>query len=130
MGIHEAIFTRLQAVSGVTDLVSTRVYRDRAPEPPTAPFIVFEIDDDEENAHAMGVDASVRRAYARFYCLATTGDAASALAVALIAALRRYSGTSSSVVVDDCYLRGDRQADEEDVKLRGRLVEFELCYQA
>lgn len=129
MGIHEALYARLKAVSGVTDLVGDRIYPDQAPEPPTAPFIVFEIDDDTAPAHAMSTDASLRRAFTRLYCFAVTGDAARALATAVIAALRRYAGTSASVVVDDCYLQGDRPADDDAVKLRGRLVTFEVCYQ-
>lgn len=129
MGIHEALFARLSAVSGVTDLVSTRIYRDHTPQPPAAPHIVFEIDDDEESAHAMGSDATVRRAYARFYCMATTADGAGVVAAQVIAALRRYSGTSSSVVIDDCFMRGDRPVTDDDLKLFGRLVEFEICYQ-
>ena len=74
MGIHEAIYTRLAAVTAVTDLVSTRIYPDQSPQKPTAPFIVFEIDDDDDAAHAMGSDASIRRADLRLYCFATTGD--------------------------------------------------------
>lgn len=130
MGIHEAVFSRLSAVTALTALVVLRIYPNIAPQPPVSPYVVFELDDDEEAAHAMGADASIRRAYARFYCFATTGDGAKAVAAALIAGLRRYTGTSASVVIDDCYMRGDRPTVDDEVKLFGRLVEFEIVYQA
>ncbi len=129
MGLHEALYTRLGAVSAYTALVGTRTYAERLPQQPTAPYVRVEIDDDEQAAHAMGSDTSLRRAYVRFYCFAATGDGARAVSAALIAALRRYTGTSASVVIDDCYIRGDRPIEDDDAKLLGRLVEFEICYQ-
>jgi hypothetical protein len=129
MGLHAALYARLGAVSAYTDLVATRTYAERTPQKPTTPYVLFEVDDDTDPAHAMGMDTSLRRAWVRFYCLDTTGDAARLVSAALIAALRRYTGTSAGVVIDDCYIRGDRSIVDDDTKLLGRLVEFEICYQ-
>lgn len=134
MGLHEALFDRLKNHSGFATLVGgtgngTRLYPDRAPDKPTSPYVVFELDDDSSPGHAMGTDVAPKWADGRFWCFSeASGDQARAIAVQLIAALRRYSGTHGSVTIDDVYLRGDRPVVEDEAKLLARLVEFRITY--
>lgn len=133
MGLHEALFDRLSNHSGFASLIggvgsSTRLYPDRTPDKPTAPYVVYELDDDTDPGHAMGVDVAPKFADGRFWCFASTGDSARAIALQLIAAMRRYTGTHVGVTIDDGYLRGERPVVDDDTKLLGRLVEFRITY--
>lgn len=128
MALEQALFARLSGYSGLTSLTSTRIYFMEAAAKPTAPYVVFEVDDDEEQGHAMGVDVAPRRAFCRFYCFGATSDAARAVADQLVAALRRYTGTHGDVTIQDCYIRGNRGLVDDAAKLKVRLVEFEIVY--
>lgn len=129
MSIENALYKRLVAVSGVTALVSTRVYINKAPQKPTLPYVVLEADDDNAPAHAMGADIGIKRADVRLYCYAGTPQAAKEISLAVTAALRRYSGTHDAIEILDGYLRGDRPSTDDSVKSDVQLVEFEIVYQ-
>ncbi len=133
MGISEAIFARLSAVSAVTAIVGSNpvgVYPDQAPQKPGTRYVVFEVDDDDSPEHAMGEDHEDRRAAVRFYCCGATGNQARELAAALIAGLRRHTGTHSDITIDDCYIQGDRPIVEDGLKQVIRLVQFEIAYRS
>lgn len=133
MALEDALYARAKAHAGLTALIgaadATRFYPIQAAPKPTAPYVVHEIDDDDEQGHAMGVDVAPRRAFVRFWCYGTTGDSARSVATQLIAAFRRYSGTHGAVTINDCYLRGNRSGVDDEAKLLFRLVEFEIVYQ-
>lgn len=133
MPLEDALFSRLSGFAGLTALVgagsAARVYPNQAAEDPAAPYVVFEIDDDEDQGHAMGADVAPRRAFCRFYCFDATGDGARDVATQVIAALRRYSGVHAAVTIDDGYVRGNRAIVEDAAKLMARLVEIEIVYQ-
>ena len=108
MSIETAIYTRLQAVSAVTALISTRAYPNVVPQKPTLPFVVYERED-TERISAMGGDVGVVRTDFRIDCYATTYAGVKAVSTAVIGALQRFSGTSDSIVILDIFV-----ADESD----------------
>mgnify|MGYP000983160131 CR=1 FL=1 len=130
MGIAEALFDRLSGVAAITAIVGTDpvgIYPDQAPPKPGSRHIVMEIDEDDPQ-HAMGADHEDRRAGVRLYCYGATRDEAQALADEVIDALRRYSGTHDTTVIDDCYSQGHRAIVEDDLKPVVRLVQFDVAY--
>ena len=136
MALEDGVFNRLANYAGLAALIggtgdSARVYPNKTPDKPTAPYVVFELDDDDdpEQRHAMGVDIVIKRAQGRFYCFAATGDSARSVSDQVVAALTRYSGTNAGVTFHDCYIRGNRPAVDDDAKLQSRLVEFQIVYQ-
>lgn len=134
MPLEDGVYNRLSNHSGLSALVgsgaSSRVYPNKTPDKPTTPYVVFELDDDDEaeSEHAMGADIDSRRARGRFWCFATTGDAARDVATEVLAALSRYRGLNAGVTFEDCYRLGNRPIVEDETKLIGRLVEFEVVY--
>lgn len=133
MPLEDALFARAKAHAGLTALIgaadATRFYPVQAAPKAATPYVVHEIDDDQEQGHAMGVDVAPRRAFCRFWCYGATGDSARSTATQLIACFRRYSGVHGAVTINDCYLRGNRAGVDDDVKLQFRLVEIEIVYQ-
>ena len=131
MGIHEALFSRLSGVAGVTTLVGSspcRIYPDEAPQKPTLPYVVY-FRVGSERPHAMVADTTIRRARFQFNCYASKSDDARALADAVIAALSRYSGTQATVVIDDIYIDNQIDGVDDDAKLKVSVVDIEVCFQ-
>lgn len=112
--IHEAIRTRLTAVSAVTALVSTRVYPNLLPQNPTLPALVYQrIDERRENA--MGADPGVVRARVQVSAWAQTYTAARGAAEEVRKALQRYRGTpsGSGTEILDAFVEDVRDMDPE-----------------
>jgi len=109
------MYSRSQAVTAVTDLISTRFYPSRLPDAPTLPAATY-VRETEERFSAMGSDGTLRRAVFQLNSFATTGDGARSLGDALQDAFVRFSGTSASVTVQDILLltRLDFYEDENE----------------
>lgn len=60
--IYDALYTILAADSDVTDLVSTRIYPDQAPQKATSPYVVFQLISGEHlESHQGGSQLVFRR---------------------------------------------------------------------
>lgn len=120
MSLGAAIVTRLEAVSGVTDLVGTgdaaRIYPLALPQRPTLEAITYQVITDIPE-HAMGSDPGISHARLQVDCWGNDYTEAVALASAVHAALSRFRGTSAGVVIQDIFAI-DKQRDrwEEDVE--------------
>ena len=112
--VEYAIKARLEAVSGVTDLVAARIYPAVLPQNPTLPAITFQrIDGPRLSAMTNDVWAEPRiqiNSYAAKY----TG--AKALAQQVRIALQRWSGTSAGVVIHDIFIENDRDNYDDEVE--------------
>lgn len=97
--IEDVIYSRLQATSAVTDLVSTRVYPIRRPADAPLPLVVYERLS-EVPALAMNSDPGNITARFRFSCQADTPENARTLAAKVKSALGYYMDSSSNPVVD------------------------------
>lgn len=112
--IEEGIYTRLQAVSAVTSLVSTRVYRSAIPQKPTYPLLMMNrISAQRESA--MGADSGDVQVRLQVDSWAETVAGAQALSTAVRGALQRWGGTSEGITFQDVFLEEERH-DVEEVK--------------
>jgi len=109
MTIEEGLYSRLQAVAGVTALVSTRVYPLLVPQEASLPAIAYQrISGPRETAH----DGPSGLAFARMQvtCIGSSYSSAKGVSEAVRAALDGQSGTWGSTVVGACFLD-----DESDI---------------
>jgi len=128
--LSEALYSRLQAVSGVTALVGTRVYPLRLPQAVTYPAVRYQVID-EERPGALDADIGLVWARVQLDSYAATYLAAKQLATALRAALRRAAWTEDGVQVQDAELLVVQ--DETEELAPDRLVyrvrhDFRVCY--
>lgn len=99
--IEDVIYSRLQAVSGVTDLVSTRCYPIRRPADASLPLIVFQRLS-EICPPAMVSDPGNVISRFRFSCQADTPENARAVAAQVKSAIGYYNDTTTTPIVDGC----------------------------
>lgn len=100
--IEDVIYSRLQATSAVTDLVSTRVYPVRRPADASLPLIVFERMS-ELVPLAMVADPGNVISRFRFSCQADTPENARTLAAKVKASIGYYADSTTTPVVDGCW---------------------------
>ena len=118
--VTEAVKTRLSAVAGVTSIVGSgtaaRIYPSVLRQGGAYPAVRYQqIDGLRESA--MGSDTGVVSATVQVDSYADTYAAARALANAVRAAMQRFRGTVSSVVIDDVFVAsGPNDFYEEQVK--------------
>ena len=94
--VETAVRGVLVGASGVTDLVSTRVYPNSAPQSTTKPFIVYEVDT-LEPVDALSGHAGLTFAQFTITSWGATYSDAKAVSAAVLAALGDYSGTSDNI---------------------------------
>ena len=100
--MEDLIYTRLQATSGVTDMVSTRCYPVRRPADASLPLVVYERVS-EVDPPAMVSDPGNVIARFRFSCQADSPENARVLAAAVKAAIAYYASSGTTPVVDGCW---------------------------
>jgi hypothetical protein len=98
MIVGKAIYNILSNVTAVTDIVSTKIYPEIAPQNESQPYIVYSVvsnsptDTKEENGN-------VDEATIEVYCFNTKYSTAIDLGVAVRAALERKNGTYGGVQI-------------------------------
>lgn len=95
MIIEAAAYAKLQTVTAVTDLVSTRIYPNHAPQAATMPYIVYNRISQQRIRH-MTATTQLRETRIQYDCIAADPLSARNVADALIAALDHDSGTWDS----------------------------------
>ena len=125
--IEDVIYSRLQATSAVTDLVSTRCYPIRRPSDASLPLIVYERIS-EVSPPAMASDPGNVISRFRFSCQATTPENARELAAKVKSTIGYYRDSTSTPVVDGCLPEGS--AEEYDFGADLYVVEkdFQIAY--
>jgi len=124
MIIEAAAYAKLQTVTAVTDLVSTRIYPNHAPQAATMPYIVYNRISQQRIRH-MTATAALRETRIQYDCIADDPMEARNVADALIAALDHTSGTWDSgganqasishAYVDNNFADFDQPQDKSDV---------------
>lgn len=134
MAIEDALYTRLQAVSAVTALVSTRIYPTKTEnQNPTSPYVTYELLRTERTS-AMGADTGDVRTEVRFHVWAKDSasaagyDTAKSVASEIRQALQRYRGTSASTQVQDVFVIDEFTAEDVEPEWSHRLIEFEAIW--
>lgn len=115
MTIDAAVNARLKAYSGLSSLVSTRVYNGFAKAATAKPYVVFlcqmPVDFDAD------LDSSSDMVTARVQvdAWAETADGARAVGLQVRAALRDFAGVSSGVTIADIEAAGGFSDRDDDV---------------
>lgn len=113
--IEEALYTRLSGFAGLTALVGTRVFPLKLPPGTALPAVSFQLIDAQRD-RLSGQDGADRGAQFQFDSWAGTYEAAKAVAVQVVAALDRWSGTVAGVVVTASFIDDERDTFEEQVQ--------------
>ena len=114
MALRDAIYSRLSNYSGLTSLVSTRIYSKEITQDTTKPCVYFEITG-IERISAINGDSGMCDAQCRVISVATTLAGAVAVADQVRAALQRYSGTVSSTDIRNVFIENEFDSYESDL---------------
>ena len=114
MNVGQIIYGVLSAASGVTALVSTRIYPDMAPQNDTFPYIVFQKLQTKPTDTKEGV-SKLDKILVQVDCYSNNYDNAHSLAAAVRTALDRYTGTINGHVVDRIIFSNDSSGSPQDV---------------
>jgi hypothetical protein len=125
--IEDVIYSRLQATSAVTDLVSTRVYPVRRPADASLPLIVFERMS-ELIPLAMVSDPGNVISRFRFSCQASTPENARTLAAKVKASIGYYADSTTTPVVDGCWPESGFEEFDLAADLFSYEADFSIAY--
>ena len=103
MSIETAIVALLKSSTAITDLVSDRIYADRAPDTSPRPLIIYQVISYVPMNQLTG-DTGKARTRMQFTLLADTKAASVSLGEALRKTLQRYRGTSDGTEIHDIML--------------------------
>ena len=121
---EDALYAILAAASGVSALVGTRIYPDRAPDTFVAPYIVYQlISGERDQTQESAVSMSIQRY--QIDCIAATSAAAAKILAAQVKnALHGYTGTAASVKVAYINAFDGPGGFAETTKVYRRIVEI------
>jgi hypothetical protein len=106
-----AMRTHLLTQSGVTNLVSSRIYYGNLPENATLPAVMIE-QRDSQVQRRLAATTSLRRASLNVNAYATTHSALASLGDALVSAIEFKTGTWGTVSVRRAYVEGQFDVNE------------------
>lgn len=126
--IGRGIRTYLVAQSGVSDLISTRMYPDILPQDTAFPSIVYAVISDITEHH-LSAASNVSRSLIQIDCFASSRLSANALAEAVRAEMDGYRGSAGSESVLASHMRNrsfsyDMPDENDDVGLYRVMLEF------
>jgi len=122
--IESTLYTRLSTFSGLTALVSTRIYPLVCPQGVTYPAVVFQRISTMPREVAMGSDPGIARARIQVTAWGETYSAVKAIAEQIRLALERYSTTG----LFDIYIIGENDLHDEEALKFGVAVDAEVVY--
>jgi hypothetical protein len=128
--IEDAIYARLQAVSAVTSLVSTRIYPIKKDEGTKVvwPFVTYATTY-ASPVVAMGDDPGMMSSEVRFHIWAQGSgafDSAIAIKQAIRTALQRWRGTAGGITVNARFLEGDFDIEDAEPGVFHRILDFDF----
>ncbi len=113
--LNEAIYGRLQAVSGVTNLVGARVYPVVLPQDPTYPAIRYQ-QIAGARAQAMGSNTGLVNTTVQIDSYSDSYEEARQVAEEVRAALQRFQGTVAGVAIESVFVDGPLDVFEDQIK--------------
>ena len=117
--IEGAIKDHLEAASAVTNICSTRIYRLKAPDRPTLPYVIFSTISDPHQPAYFDPDDALTKAGQRlmqFTCVAKVNTTAVNLQQQVMNRLRWSSGSIHGFTVDNIDIENMRQRIDPDTK--------------
>ncbi len=134
MSLSGALWTRLQAVTGVTDLVVARIWPSKNDiTKPTFPYVTWELVNADRSS-AFGSDTGDVEAIVRYHVWAKATTAvrgyasADGVIEAIRVALQRFKGTLDSTVIQDIFVDGQHTATEPEPKIHHHIIDFRVWY--
>lgn len=122
MTISSLLQAALAANSGVTALVSTRIYPIKLPQPPTYPAITYQrISNTAQNG-----STALRETRYQIDCWADTYTPTQTLAAAVKAALEEYKKTNATPGIKQAYIINELDDYDDDVKAYRTIVDVIL----
>jgi hypothetical protein len=132
--IEKGLYTLLAGTSGVTSLVSTRIYPNKAPQNAGTRYIVYRRVMNEHRRHLKG-SSNLKRATISIECIGATYDEAKSLYSAVYAAIGENGTTATwdSQSVKIAYWDGDSDdyippQTQDDVGVHTILMELVVWY--
>ncbi len=113
--LNEAIYGRLQAVSGVTNLVGTRVYPVVLPQDPVYPAVRYQ-QTAGERTQAMGSNTGLVNTTVQIDSYSESYEEAREVAEEVRAALQRFQGTVAGVEIESVFVNGPLDVFEDQIK--------------
>ncbi len=125
MSIEAGVVARLNAVVGVTNLVSDRIYADTLPDGATHPAIVYQLISTIPLDSNINADGGIFQSRVQLTLIADTKSATIGLSEAIKAAMIRFKGASSDVTFLDTRLENILdQAYDLETNQTARIVDF------
>jgi len=125
--ISEALYTTLSTTSGVTALVSTRIYPNLMPQTPTLPAVVYQMISNVRGERHRGQTGDARPRF-QITCWAATYLAAAALSIQVRLAVMAMTGTVATVVINGVWNAGETREYEDDTKLHAVAIDFLISH--
>ena len=122
--IESTLYTRLSTYSGLTALVSTRIYPLVCPQGVTYPAVVYQRISTMAREVAMGSDPGIVRARVQVTAWADNYTSAKAVADKVRLALERYRTTG----LFDIYIIGENDLYDEEALKYGVAVDAKVVY--
>jgi hypothetical protein len=125
----EAVYSRLSGYSGLTNLVSTRIYPTHLPQDVTLPAVTYTLISAGRES-ALSTDTGDVRARVR---VTTWSDDPSPLEAMNVmdqvrAALKRFRGTAGTVTVKAIYMMNENAFYDFDTRTHYIASDFEINY--
>lgn len=121
MSIESVIYDRLTGYSGLSALVSNRVYPNVAPQNVTVPFVTYRRVSAERQS-GFGEDIGIVTSRFQFDMYATAYSAVRAIAEQVRGALQRYRASATSPEVLDTFIVNELESFEAEPTLLHRAV--------
>jgi len=106
VSLETSIDTRLNAVTALTDIVSTRIYRQQRPRGSALPCVVYQRITSSVVNHAGGVTAT-KNTRIQVDSLASTASGARTLADAVAGAISGWSNSGGTPSISMCHQMSD-----------------------
>lgn len=127
--VEQMLVKELQATSGVTALVGTRIYPQAAPQGTTEDYVTYELVTGRP-VQDHGGSGGLHRARVSFLCHAATYANAKAVATAIRAVLDGFRGTMQGVPVGMLLLEMEADAGfDDETRMHVVAVDFRMFYQ-
>lgn len=123
-GIH----ARLAAYTDLTDLVSARIWRIRATDIQTLPYVVIHRISTTPT-HAMGGDITPTEARIQVSVFGSTGASCDATALEVKNALSRWSGSAGTVTFQHVFFEDENDQYDEDTNYFQKNLDFRVFYE-
>lgn len=130
MSFESGIITRLNAVTAVTDIVSSRIFADSLPDGTTKPAIVYQLISTVPMDSNIGSDGGKLKSRVQFTLIADTKLVSISLSEAMKTALTRFQGAADDITIIDSRLENVfDQAHDIETGQTARIIDYVINWE-